>query len=308
MLKSTSVTNDLNRLNVFVGVVQAQGFTAAAQRLGMSKGRVSQQVSRLEAELGKSLLVRSTRRLVLTDAGRELYGACSPMLQGLHNALTDAQDEQAELAGTLRIATSVDHASQFLAPAAAEFARAHRHLVIEVRAHDRVVDLIAEGLDLAIRGGKLPDSSLKAVRLGSFRPCLAASPSYLLDRGSPQAPEDLIAHDWVAMMQLAAPSSVRLSRKGVNRAIRLRERLRVDTNASMRGVLEAGGGIGLLDPFSAAPGFLSGRLVRVLPQWLMASQGVHAVYPAGRAVPAATRAFIDFYADFLKKFWLPVQP
>jgi DNA-binding transcriptional LysR family regulator len=290
---------DLNRLQVFVTVVQARSFTAASQLLGLAKARVSQQVSRLESDLGANLLVRTTRRLALTDAGKALFVASAPLLDHLRAAANAVRPEGTTLRGTLRISTSVDHAAQLVARATTEFGRQHPGLVIELHASDRIVDLVGEGIDLAIRAGKLPDSSLKGRRLLQFEPFMVASPEYLRLRGTPREPAELAAHDWVAMMQWPSPLTLRLSRDGRQTTVRLKSRLRVDANPSLRAALAANAGVGALDPWSAATGLADGSLVRVLPQWSLPSVDLNAVYPAGRTVPVSTRTFIDFYVSFL---------
>lgn len=307
MTAGLTIGADLNRVHVFVVVVRCNSFTAAAEQLDMSKGRVSELVSRLERDLGQALFVRTTRRLALTDAGRALHARCAPLLDGLRGAVLGLREESAMLAGTLRLTTTVDHAAQYLAGSLPEFAKMHPRLSIELRSSDVVVDLVKEGIDVAIRGGPLPDSSLKARRLGSFEPYLLASPAYVAARGLPAEPQELAAHDWVAMKQIQSAQTLRLHSGQRSCSVRIHPRIWVDTTSSMRAVLEAGGGLGALDQQVAVGGLLAGRLVRILPGWSLPRVSVHAVYPLATVIPPATRAFVDFYAKYLNQSWSPEQ-
>lgn len=291
---------DLNRLAVFVGVVESGGFTAATDRLGIAKGRVSEQISQLERETSTALFIRTTRKVVLTDAGRTLYDACLPLLNELQTVVSRAGDAGAQLQGVLRVTTTVDHAATFLAPALAKFSRLHPLLAVELRASDAVLNLIEERIDVAIRGGDLPDSRLKATHLGSFEPCLVASPSYLAQRGIPAKPADLQQHDAIALTMVRAALTLNLTgARGQAVSVRLQARIRVDSIPTLRAFAEAGAGVCALDQFSAAASLRSGTLVRVLPRWSMARRAIHAVYPDSRQIPAKTRAFIDFYRAYL---------
>ncbi len=189
---------------------------------------------------------------------------------------------------------------QSLARAVAEFAAAHPQLQIELRTSDRVADLVKEGIDLAIRLGWLRDSTLRAVKLGEFEQYVVASPGYLQRFGVPQRPDDLARHDWVALSLLPAPLTWRFtSRSGRTSAVRVNARLRVDSSATLRSLLQSGAGISVLDQLGAEDDLRTGRLVRVLTDWSLPRGGVHAVHPSGRHVPAKVRAFIDFYRGFL---------
>ncbi|HZW22525.1 LysR family transcriptional regulator [Noviherbaspirillum sp.] len=291
---------DLNSLVVFAAVVECGGFTAAADRLGVAKAKVSVQVARLEAKLGTALFVRTTRKVSLTDAGRRLHEECKPLLHGLQEAIDQVGHDEGMLAGTLRLTTSVDHAVQSLARAAAEFAARHPALQIDLRTGDRVVDLVEEGIDLAIRLGWLRDSSLRAVKLGEFEQHLVASPAYLARAGRPKQPEDLAAHDWVALMLLPTPFTWKFSRRGETRTVQVKSRIRVDSPGALRTMLRQGAGVSVLDQYSVQDDLKSGALVRLLPDWSLPRAGIHAVYPPGRHVPPRVRQFIDFYRAWLK--------
>ncbi|MFW7340476.1 LysR substrate-binding domain-containing protein [Pollutimonas sp. H1-120] len=292
---------DLNDLLVFEAVAEAGGFTAAAQRLGVATPKVSVEISRLESKLGVALFSRTTRTVAMTDAGQALYEECRPLLQGLTEAIERAAFDTKELAGTLRISSTADHVALTLAPAMAAFAQRHPHLVVDLRTTDRVVDLVEEGFDIAIRLGWLQDSSLHAVKLGEFDQYVVASPGYLRRIKHPETPKDLEDLDWVALTLLPTPFTWKFSSSsGQTATIHVKSRFRVDSARALRSVLEQHVGVSILDQFNAQDGINAKRLIRLLPKWSLPSAGVYAVYPPGRQVPAKVRSFIDFYQQYLK--------
>lgn len=294
------IEGNLDALQVFAAVAEAGGFTAAADKLGMTKAGVSLQVSRLEARLGVSLFSRTTRRVRLTQAGEALHAQCAPALQALRDALAGSAGPASGLAGSLRLTAPVDHAVQSVAPAVAEFAARHPDLQIELHTGDRVVDLVAEGIDVAIRLGELRDSSLRAIKLGSFEQVPVAAPDYLARKGKPQFPEDLAAHDWVVFTRMRTPLTWTFrSGAGETRSVRTKGRIRVDSSAALRSLLLCGAGISVLDQFGVEAAIKSGRLQRLLPDWSLPRGGVYAVLPPGRHVAANARAFIDFYREYM---------
>lgn len=294
---------DLNALRSVAAVAESGGFTAAADRLGVTKARVSLDVARLEAQLGTGLFTRTTRRTTLTEAGAALLQESLEPLRRVEAALAGlGRPRAAGLSGGLRIASTADHASHGLAGALVEFGAVHPALQIELRSSDRVVDLVAEGIDVAIRLGWLRDSSLRATRLGSFEQHVVASPAYLKRAGIPRRPEELAQHDWVALGLLRSPLTWRFTAPdGERRQVRMTSRLRADASLSLRALVEAGAGISVMDQFNAEAGLRAGTLQRLLPDWALPAGGVHAVWPPGRHVPAKVRAFVDFYAAWLAR-------
>ncbi|QBE66489.1 LysR family transcriptional regulator [Pseudoduganella lutea] len=292
---------DLNDLLVFSAVAETGGFTTAAARLGVATAKVSVEISRLESKLGLTLFSRTTRKVVLTDAGQALHEDCRPLLLGLLEAIDRATTGEEQLSGTLRISTTVDHAALSLAPALAEFARQHPHLDIDLRTSDRVVDLIEAGIDVSIRLGWLRDSSNRAVKLGGFEQYVVASPAYLARRQIPQDPRDLELFDWIALTLLPAPFTWKFSSAaGETKTIHVKSRVRVDSPGALRSLLQAHTGVSVLDQFNAQDGIASGLLVRLLPEWSLPAAGIYAVYPPGRQVSAKVRTFIDFYRQYLE--------
>lgn len=295
---------DLNALLVFAAVADTGGFTAAADQLGVAKAKVSLEISRLEAQLGTSLFARTTRRVALTDAGQAVYEACVPALRGVQESLARLAQlgRGATLSGSLRIGVTVDHAVQSLARAVTEFSALHPALQIELRTSDHVADMLKEGIDVAIRLGWLRDSSLRATKLGTFGQVVVASPGYLKRHGRPSQPEDLVAHQWVALTLLPTPLTWKFTHAdGHSQTVRMRAGLRVDSAAALRALVQNGAGISIMDQPGAAPAVAARQLVPLLQEWQLAEGGIYAVYPPGRHLPAKVRAFIDFYGDFLRQ-------
>ncbi|CAN5273133.1 LysR family transcriptional regulator [soil metagenome] len=293
---------DLNSLAIFDAVAESGGFTAAADRLGVAKAKVSVQISRLERQLGTSLFTRTTRQVSLTDAGRALHLECQPLLRSIQEALAQAGSDQGELTGLLRLSTTVSHAEQSLAPAVARFAAMHPALQIDLRTADRVTDLVAEGIDLSIRLGWLKDSSLRAIKLGEFDQYVVASPSYLDIAGRPKRPEDLSKHAWITLSLLPAPNTWKFtSRLQETSTVHVKSRIVVDAPGALLSLVRHGAGISVLEKYNVEAGLDAGELVRLLPGWSLPRGGIHAVLPPGHFTPKKTRAFIDFYKNFLAR-------
>lgn len=292
---------DLNTLSIFDAVAETGGFTAAANKLDIAKAKVSLQIARLEQQLGTSLFTRTTRQVSLTDVGRQLHEQCQPYLAGLREALHQLGNPETELHGVLRVSASVNHASQSVAPALAQFALLHPGLRIDLRTNDRITDLIADGIDLSFRMGWLRDSSQRAIKLGEFEQWLLASPAYLKKRGRPQHPSELREHEWIALSLLPAPLTWKLT--GPDQQVcqvHMKSRIQVDAPSSLLALLQQGLGISVMEQMSALPAIKAGKLERLLPEWSLAQGGIYAVLPPGRHKPAKVRAFIDFYRKYLQ--------
>ncbi len=292
---------DLNDLVVFNAVVESGGFTAAAQRLGVSTAKVSLEIGRLEEHLGARLFTRTTRKVILTEAGLNLSQECQPLLRGLQDLLNLHSAAKADLSGTLRIATTINYAELFLGPALAQFSAIHPSLQIDLHTDERVTDLVGSGIDLSVRLGWLRDSSMYAVKLGEFEQFTVASPAYLRRHSLPTHPDDLVCLDWVALTLLKTPLTwTYLSAGGVATEIQVKSRFKVDSPHALRTVLRNDAGVSVLDQLSAQQDIERGTLVRLLPDWTLPKGGIFAVYPAGRHVPQKVRAFIEFYREFLR--------
>lgn len=292
---------DLNSLTIFDSVADTGSFTKAADRLGVAKAKVSVQIGRLERQLGVALFTRTTRQVQLTDAGRTLHAQCQPLLGALHDALHQVGSDNGELSGVLRLSASVIHATQSVAPALARFAALHPALQVELRSGDRVSDLVAEGIDLSFRMGWMRDSTLRAIKLREFRQYVVASPAYLAQRGTPDTPEQLAEHEWIALSLLPTPHTWKFAHAdGRHVTAQMKSRLQVDAPSTLLSLLENGAGVSAMEELTLQPALESGALVRLLPGWSLPVGGMYAVLPPGRHVPARVRAFIDFYREFLR--------
>lgn len=290
---------NLNRLAIFAALVRAGSFTAAAEQLGMTKAMVSQHLARLEQELGVSLLMRSTRRMSLTEAGAMFHADCVRILSETDAAIARVGESRAIPTGTLRITTSADYGVAIVAPAVASFMKLYPTVQVDLTLSDQVSDLIAERFDLAIRGGWLRDSNLRALRLSSFRQLLVAAPAYLAHSGLPRRPADLVTHAMVALSVLASPSRwVFTSSSGKRSTVRIPQVAQANSAAAVRAMALAGAGVAVLPDYLAEPDIRSGQLVALLAQYRLPEGGIHAVYPS-RQPPAKVRAFIAHLRDRL---------
>lgn len=285
---------NLNRLAIFVAVVDAGSLTAAAERLGLAKTVVSTHMQRLESEVGANLLVRTTRRLSVTDAGRAFYDACRDIVRAAESALDAVSSDAGPLRGTLRVSVPIDYGALVVAPAVVALRDRHPELDVELVANDRVVDLVADNLDVAIRIGRLADSNYRAVQLGTYEKWLVASPAFVARHGRPQDPDALAVLPFVMLSTLPRPQTVELEDvNGGTASVRCVAQVVSNTATACRAIVLAGGGFGLLTDFSTADDVAAGRLVRLLPAWRSAPAGIHAVYPSTRLPSPKVRAFID---------------
>lgn len=282
---------DLDGVAIFVKVVQAGSFSGAAKLLGMPNSTVSAKVSALEKRLGVTLLQRTTRRLHLTDAGEAYFERSVRALAELQAAENELERSRGEPEGLLRITAPIDLAREIVPGLVHRYCAAHPRIQVEMAITNRIVDLIGEGIDVAIRGGSLKDSGLIAKRyeLGYFS--LWASPEYLARRGSPRRPEDLTAHPFLRFAPFK-DGGVRLSNGAENFRVAVRGRVQSDDFETLRGLAVLGDGIAFLPSYLCSAEEKQQRLARVLPRWHGDRVALSLVYPAQKFVPAKVRAFI----------------
>lgn len=293
---------NLNRLAAFAAVLEAGSFTAAAEKLGLTKTMVSQHVSRLEVELGISLLVRTTRRVTPTQAGAAFHADCAHILQQLEESLARVRGESEVPAGTLRLTAGEDYGAAVVVPAIATFMERYPSVKVDFVATDRVVDLVEGRFDLAIRAGWLRSSSLRAVRLGGFEQIVAAAPAYLARSGTPRRPEDLANHRWIAFTLLRSALTWTFEAKNKRtQTVRVAPAVSTNSSASLRAFMRAGVGISVLPDYMAEADIRAGGLIPLLKGWSLPQAGVHAVYPHTRHTPAKVRAFVDHFREHLAK-------
>jgi DNA-binding transcriptional LysR family regulator len=295
-------TLDLNHVSTFVRVVEDGSFTAAARALGAPKSSVSRSVAQLERDLGVKLLHRTTRKLHLTDAGMAFHQRVSRALAEIQEATTRTSDLQRELRGDIRVTAPIDLGVWAIAGIVARFVRRHPDVHVEVRLSSRVVDLVAEGFDLAVRAGPLRDPSLVARRVGDLELGLYVSSKYLARRGQPASVADLSAHDVVVLRSENGTLAWHLtSTSGEEKHVDPTGAIAADDMSFVKKAVLAGGGIALMPTFYCAREIISGKLVRVLPDWRFNSSMLNVVYPSGRYVPHRVIVLRDYLVKELGK-------
>jgi DNA-binding transcriptional LysR family regulator len=292
---------NLNRLAYFAAVVDAASFTRAADRLGITKTVVSQQVARLEQELKTSLLVRTTRRVEPTEAGRLLHARCVMILREAENAFAELAQANAKPMGLLRIAAPNDYGSCTLAPLAAAFSKKFPACRVDLLLADTKIDVVANQIDLSIRVGWLEDSNLQARRIGSFRQLLVAAPGVVKKRAVAQ-PSDLASLPFVANGALREPLQWRFTRNDFERqTVRMNQTLTINTTPAVMAATLAGAGLSVLPDFLVVEDIKAGRLAHILPAWTLPAGGIHAVYPAARFRPPKITAFVAMLMEEHKR-------
>lgn len=286
---------NLNRLTTFVAVVEAGSLTAAADRLGLAKSMVSKHMQLLEQEVGVGLLLRSTRKLSLTEAGRAFYEASRQLLKSAELAIEQARSGSESPQGTLRVASPIDYGLIVVSPLLARLRARYPALKIDLTCGDHIIDLIAEGIDVTVRLGKLADSSLMATRVDKLVRWLVASPDFIARHGMPRTPEELPALPYVALSVLAQPAQFALTDRAGNQVdVRMRNTVFSSNTAyATRAAALSGDGVLRATTFSVRDDVAAGRLVRLLPEWSLPESDIHAVYPATSHVPQKVRVFID---------------
>lgn len=288
---------NLADIAVFVRVVERGSFTRAADELELSRAAVSKYLSRLEERLGARLIHRTTRRLSLTEAGAALFEASRGALERIEEAEDAVATLQKEPRGRLKVSAPMGFGILYLGAAVADFLRDHPGIAIDLHLDDRFVNLVAEGLDMAIRIGALTDSSLVARRIAVTQPIVVASPGYLDAHGVPETPADLAAHNCLLYSYLSTANVWRFAAPdGREVPVAVTGNVRVNNGNLECEMAAAGVGLAMVPTFYAAPYLRTGRLKRVLERYRMAALGIHAVYPERSRVPPKVRAFTDFLA------------
>ena len=284
---------DLSDIATFVEVVDSGSLSRAALRLGLSKSMVSRRLSRLEAELGMPLLARSTRGLSLTEAGADFRPHAERLVAEMQ-AARDALSHTGEATGRLRLSAPISFGHTHLAAVLAELALRHPRLEIATSYSDRVVDLVGDGFDAAIRLGELRDSSLVARRISPVRSALVASPAYLARAGTPESPEELARHETIPH----GDATWRFQRKGRTVTIRPRGRFMADSGTAELAAVLAGLGVSLMPGFLAGPSLAGGELVQLLPDWEVPVVGLYVVRPPpADPVPNKLKALTDIMVE-----------
>lgn len=286
-----------NELETFVRVVELGSFSAAADRLKLAKSVVSRRITDLEERLGARLLNRTTRRLSLTDGGQQLYERAVRLLLEIDEAEQALAAGNGALRGRLRVAAPLSFGVRHLAPLVEEFLAAHPGLELDLDFNDRLVNLVEEGFDLALRIGDLADSTLVARRLAPIRLVTLASPDYLRRHGEPRRPEDLAGHQGLAYSNVPGGQAWRfLDPAGRPRAVVVPARLRANNGDVLLQAAIRGLGVVVSPTFIAHEAIAAGHLVPILRAFEAPATAAWAVFPSHRHVPARVRAFIDALA------------
>lgn len=288
-------------LNVFVAVVDTNGFAGAARKLNMSPPAVTRAVNELESHLGLRLLTRTTRTVRVTDAGERYVQDCKRILAELLEADESVSGMHASPRGRLTITAPVLFGGMYVTPIVTQYLTRYPEVSASCLFLDRVVNLLDEGVDVAVRIGELPDSTMQAIRVGQVRRVVCAAPEYLARHGVPVSPDDLHAHTIVSASSVTPNPEWKLMEKGEPRNIRLQARMITTTNDSAVAAALGGFGITRLLSYQVAEHLRSGRLKTVLPDFEPAALPVHVVHREGRQAPQRVRAFLDLAIERLRQ-------
>jgi DNA-binding transcriptional LysR family regulator len=289
-------------LLVYIAVIETGSFTRAARRMSVCKSVVSKSIQRLELELGASLIVRTTRRISVTEAGAAFFEACREMARLADEAVSIVSPMAHALRGTLRVASSVEYSAAVIAPVLARLRSVHPELCIEMMSGDRYIDLVAEGVDVAIRVGELTDSTHRALRIDEVSKWLVASPDFLLHNALPADIGDASKVPFVALSVLPNPTRCNLIRAAGQEsvAIDFETCLIADTMYACRAATRNGAGIALLSDFTVQSDIDTGQLVRVYADWSSPALPVHALFPPSKHTPPKVRTFVDTLKAHIK--------
>jgi len=288
---------DLQQLASFVAVVNAGSFVGAADALGLSKAAVSRHVTDLEAQLGVRLLHRTTRRLSLTDDGQRFHARATDLLAAAGELESETSAGSGEAAGVLRINAPLTFGNLHLAPLWPDFLAANPKVALDITLNDRLVDLVEEGYDVAVRITNLPSSQLVSRRLASTRIVLCASPAYLAAHGTPSHPGELAAHRVVSYAYWSGGDDWRFTGPDGEARVRVQPRIHTNSGDTCRIAALRGQGVILQPDFLVGDDLRRGDLVELLPGWRSLELDIHAVYASRKHLPMKTRRLVDFLAE-----------
>ncbi len=291
----------LTRMRAFIDVVEAEGFSAAARKIGRSKALLSKYVRELEDELGALLLNRTTRQFSLTEAGHTYYRRATEIVREIDSLADAVRDSSGDVRGRIRLTAPRTFADAPIGQSLIDFAKEHPDIVLDIHLDDRFVDLVEEGYDLAIRITRLESSSLIARKLAAFGIRICAAPELIEKYGRPTRPQDL------AQMPCVIDTNGRwlsnwpfVNERGEPITVAVTGRLEVNSPQSVRAAAVAGLGFATMPDFIARPALDDGTLVSVLDEFIPSGGGIFAVYPHRRYLPAKVRVFVDFLVQWFK--------
>lgn len=290
----------LHLMNVFVAVVDTNGFAGAARKLGISPPAVTRAINELERNLGVRLLARTTRVVLVTEAGARYAEDCRRILADLMEADQSASGTLGSPSGRLSVTAPVLFGAKFVIPIVTEYLERYPEVSAACSLLDRVVNMMDEGVDVAVRIGELPDSSLQAIRVGRVRRVICAAPSYLAEHGIPQIPDDLAAHTIISASAVTPTPEWRMMENGKPRIVKLQARMITTTNDSAVAAASSGFGLTRLLSYQVADQLRDGRLKIVLSECEPSAMPVHLVHREGRHASQKARAFLDMAIERLR--------
>jgi DNA-binding transcriptional LysR family regulator len=291
----------LREMEIFVRVVETGSFSAAGRDFNLGQPSVSKTIAALEERLGARLLVRSTRQLSPTEAGTAYYERASRVVAEANEAEAAAQGVGAGIEGRLRISAPVTFGRLHLVPKLGEFFEANPKVRLELVMDDRIVDLVAESIDAALRLGTLTDSALKARKLAQADRVVIASPAYLARKGTPLTPADLLGHYGIVYGQSSGGQEWLFRRGSSEIPISIQPRLTLSAAEGVREAVLAGQGFAIASRWMFAPELANGEVVSVLQEWALPPMELWVIYPSGRLTSSKARAFIDWFERVIRK-------
>lgn len=292
----------LTLMETFVCTVETGSFSAAARRLDVGQPAVSKAIAQLEERLQTRLLLRSTRGLTTTEAGQAYYESAKRAIAMVDDADGAARGVNADLVGKLRVCAAVTFARLHIIPHIKRFLDRHPTLEVEVMLDDRHIDLLENGIDVALRMGNLGDSSMTARKISTGRRMVVAAPAYLADRGTPRIPADLAQHEAVVYLSDSGGATTwSFERDSTELSVTVAGHLRVNAAEGVRAAVCGGVGVAIVSEWMFAPELASGAVEQLLPDWSLPTIDLWAVYPSGRLASAKARAFTTFVQEIMAK-------
>ena len=289
----------LKSMVVFAQVVEQGNLTAAAKHIGLSRAVVSYHIKKLESQLGVKLLNRSTRSIALTEAGAEYYQSCRIIAEQATTANRQIENIKNEPEGLLKITCPVNVGLNMVVPALNEFRRLYPKIELDVMLTDEVVNIMQEGIDLAIRGAPLPDSGLQAIKLSTLPTCLCGSPDYFKKHGRPTSPVDLEQHEWV--IYKLTSGAIELSKGSRSYSVAVKGSISTNNAAARTAFIVGGHGLGKIPFYDAWPRVQSGLLEIILDDYELKDIAIYGVFPPGTTSSKKLRLLIDYLKDYFVK-------
>ena len=290
----------LKSMVVFAQVIEQGNLSAAAKHIGISRASVSYHLKKLESQLGVKLLNRSTRAIALTEAGLTYYQSCRIIAEQATTANLQIENLKNEPEGSLKITCPVNVGLQMVVPALNGFRRLYPKIDLDVMLTDEVVNIMQEGIDLAIRGAPLADSGLQATKLSTLPTCLCGAPDYFAKRGRPTTPAELEQHDWVICKLTAG--AIKLRKGSRSYSVAVKGSISTNNAAARTAFIEGGHGLGRIPLYDAWPKIQAGSLERVMDDYQLNDIEVYGVFPPGSAGSKKLRVLIDYLKDYFGKF------